>query len=91
MTDQIRRCSRSVCANLGEAWRKHCYNPAFIPILSDSETEAGEVQIWLEFALRYKYIEEKFQERLHDDNDHIPGQIVRMIDEPDKWPIRSRQ
>ena len=42
MTDQIRRSSRSVCANIGEAWRKRRYRAAFIAKLSDSETEACE-------------------------------------------------
>jgi four helix bundle protein len=64
MVDQIRRCSRSVCANLGEAWRKRRYRAAFISKLSDSETEAGEVQVWLEFALRCKYIEKTAHENL---------------------------
>ena len=51
LTDQGRRSSRSVCANLAEAWRKRRYEAAFISKLSDAETEAGETQVWLEFAL----------------------------------------
>lgn len=58
LTDQIRRSSRSVCANIGEAWRKRRYKAAFIAKLSDSETEACETQIWLEFALRCEYLDE---------------------------------
>ena len=42
MVDQIRRSSRSVCANIGEAWRKRRYKNAFIAKLSDSEAEACE-------------------------------------------------
>jgi len=42
LTDQIRRSSRSVCANLAEAWRKRRYEKAFISKLSDSESEAAE-------------------------------------------------
>ena len=41
LTDQIRRSSRSVCANLAEAWRKRRYEAAFISKLGDSEAEAG--------------------------------------------------
>ena len=48
LTDQIRRSSRSVCANLAEAWRKRRYEKAFISKLSDSESEAAETQVWLE-------------------------------------------
>ena len=51
LTDQIRRSSRSVCANLAEAWRKRRYEGAFISKLSDSEAEAAETQTWLEFAV----------------------------------------
>ena len=51
LTDQIRRSSRSVCANIGEGWRKRRYKAAFIAKISDAETEACETQIWLEFAL----------------------------------------
>ena len=61
LTDQIKRSSRSVCMNLGEAWRKRRYKAAFVAKLSDSETEACETQISLEFAYKCSYIsEEKF-------------------------------
>jgi four helix bundle protein len=45
LTDQIRRSSRSVCANLAEAWRKRRYEKAFFSKLSDSEGEAAETQV----------------------------------------------
>ena len=51
LTDQIRRSSRSVCANMGEAWRKRRYKNAFIAKLSDSETEACETQICWKFLI----------------------------------------
>ncbi len=44
LTDQIRRCSRSVCANIAEAWRKRRYPTAFISKLSDAEAEAAETR-----------------------------------------------
>jgi four helix bundle protein len=56
LTSQIRRSSRSVCANIAEAWRKRRYEAAFVSKLSDSETEAAETQVWLEFSVRCKYI-----------------------------------
>ena len=52
LTDQIRRSSRSVCANLAEAWRKRRYEAAFVSKLNDAEAEAAETQTWLEFAVR---------------------------------------
>ena len=54
LTDQVRRCSRSVCANIGEAWRKRRYPAHFVSKLSDSETEAEETRVWVEIALRCK-------------------------------------
>ncbi len=45
LTDQIRRSSRSVNANLAEAWRKRRYEAAFISKLSDAESEAAETQV----------------------------------------------
>ena len=59
LTDQIRRCSRSVCANLAEAWRKRRYEAAFISKLSDSEGEVAETQVWVEFAVKCGYLDRR--------------------------------
>src|ERR1044071_9467478 len=56
MVDQMRRASRSVCSNIGEAWRKRRYPAHFSSKLSDSEGEAEETRVWLDLALRCKYI-----------------------------------
>jgi four helix bundle protein len=58
LTDQIRRSSRSVCANLAEAWRKRRYKAAFISKLSDAEGEAAETQVWLQFAVSCRYLDD---------------------------------
>ena len=52
MVDQIRKASRSVCANIGEAWRKRRYPAHFVSKLSDSEGEAEETRVWLDLAFR---------------------------------------
>ncbi|MFH1322195.1 MAG: four helix bundle protein [Bacteroidota bacterium] len=88
MVDQARKASRSVCANIGEAWRKRRYKAAFVAKLSDSETEACESQVWMEFAYASKYIEKEVMERIFNKYEKIIGQIVRMIHDPDKWLIR---
>ena len=88
LTDQIRRSSRSVCANMGEAWRKRRYKNAFIAKLSDSETEACETQIWLEISYLCKYISKSQFEKLNNEYESIIAQIVKMIDGSDKWLIR---
>ena len=87
LTDQIRRSSRSVCANLGEAWRKRRYGPAFVAKLSDSEAEAGETIVWIEIAERCRYLDAETAERLSLEYDHVIGQLVRMGSEPQKWTL----
>jgi four helix bundle protein len=90
LTDQIRRSSRSVCANVAEAWRKRRYTAAFVSKLSDSESEAAETQVHLEFAVRHGYIGSAQFEAIDDAYEPILGQLVRMIDHPEKWLIRGR-
>ncbi len=91
LVDQIRRSSRSVCANLGEAWRKRRYRAAFIAKLSDSETEACETQIWLEFSQRCNYINNETEELLAEKYEKIIAQLVVMIDGADKWVIKKNE
>lgn len=88
MDDQIRRSSRSVCVNLGEAWRKRRYKAAFIAKLSDAEGEACETQIWLEFAQKCNYLNNDDMDKLYNLYNHIISQIVVMIKETDKWLIK---
>lgn len=64
LTDQIRRSSRSVCANLAEAWRKRRYKAASIAKLS---SEAAETQVWLQFATKCSYLQHAFVSRLRRD------------------------
>lgn len=85
LTDQLRRSSRSVAANLAEAWRKRRYRAAFIAKLSDVETEAAETQVWIEFAMSCGYIDQKAGARLNDRYDKIIATVVRMIARPQPW------
>jgi len=87
MVDQMRRSSRSVCVNLGEAWRKRRYPAHFVSKLSDCESEAEETRVWLEFALCCKYINQEVFDKLDSNYDLIIGQLVKMIAEPQKWKI----
>jgi four helix bundle protein len=88
MVDQIRRSSRSVCANLAEAWRKRRYRAAFIAKLSDSESEACETQVWIEFAKRCNYLDETVCAEMDAEYEQIMGQIVKMINTADNWLIK---
>jgi four helix bundle protein len=85
LTDQIRRSSRSVCANLAEAFRKRRYPKSFISKLSDSESEAAETQTWLDFSLNCGYITEAEHHDLNDTYDKILGKLVTMSLHPENW------
>jgi four helix bundle protein len=89
LTDQVRRSSRSVCANIAEAWRKRRYKAAFISKLNDAEGEAAETQVHLEFAFHHSYLSHNQFLSIDDAYDKIIGQLVKMIDEPDKWLIKN--
>ncbi len=89
LVDQMRRASRSVCTNIAEAWRKRRYRAAFIAKLSDSETEACETQVLLEFSERCEYISPETTAGLDKKYEHIIAQLVLMIDNPNKWLIKS--
>jgi len=85
LTDQIRRSSRSVCANLAEAFRKRKYPKSFVSKLSDSEAEAAETQVWLDFSLSCQYIETETYTELYEKYDHIIGKLVNMSLKPNNW------
>ena len=89
LTDQVRRSSRSVRANIAEAWRKRRYQAAFIAKLSDAEGEAAETQVHLEFAFHHGYLSRDEFLSIDDAYEKIIGQLVKMIDEPDKWLIKN--
>jgi len=88
MVDQIRRSSRSICANLAEAWRKRKYPAHFVSKLSDSASEADETRVWLELAFACGYIDKSKFDDLDTRYDLIAGQLIKIMSEPEKWTIR---
>jgi len=90
LTDQIRRSSRSVCANIAEGWRKRRYPNAFISKLSDADSEAAETQVWLEFAFRCGYLDQNLFDELSKEYDRIMGKLVNMMVHPEQWRIKPR-
>lgn len=85
LTAQILRSSRSVCANLAEAFRKRRYEKAFVSKLSDSEAEAAETQVWLDYSLECGYLEEESYSRLFNEYENILGKLINMMKHPEKW------
>jgi four helix bundle protein len=87
LVDQIRRSSRSVAANISEAWRKRRYEAAFISKLNDSEAEASETQTWIEVALRCSYIDTQTAEDLDQKYEFILARLVTMSRDAKNWTI----
>jgi four helix bundle protein len=89
LTDQIRRSSRSVCANLAEAWRKRRYLAAFVAKLNDCEAEAAETQTWIEFAVKCNYLDIDTGREIYSNYNKILGSLVNMINNPNPWLIKK--
>jgi len=81
----VRRSSRSVCANLAEAFRKRRYPKSFIAKLIDSEGESAETQNWLDFAQSCSYISKNEHDELYMTYDNIIGKLVKMSLHPENW------
>ena len=90
LTDQIRRSSRSVSANIAEAWRRRKYEKVFINKLNESESEAAETQVWLEFAVKCEYLDRKIGKELHELCDKIIGKLVNMGNNPKPWILKTK-
>ena len=90
LTDQIRRSSRSVCANLAEAWRRRRYEGTFVLKLNDAEAEAAETQTWLEFSVECKYLDADTGRIIQQAYANILGKLVNMINKPSPWLRRTR-
>ena len=88
LVDQIRRSSRSVCANLAEAWRKRRYEAAFISKLSDSEAEAAKTQVWIQFSVESEYFNREIARQLYSEYDEIIAMLVHMIHHSKDWTLK---
>ena len=85
LTDQIRRSSRSVCANMAEAYRKRLYPKHFISKLTDCDAENSETQTWLEFSLASNYISTEQFNELTEQSIEVGKLINYMILIPEKF------
>ncbi len=87
LTDQLRRSSRSVTANLAEAWRRRRYQAAFINKLNECESEAAETQVWIQYAVECGYMTKDNARPIYKTYEKIIGSLVLMINQPDHWII----
>ncbi len=85
LVDQIRRSSRSVCANIAEAYRKRRYPAAFISKLSDAESESAETEVWLDFCRECGYLQKEDVATLKMTYERIIGKLVTMENQAEKW------
>ena len=85
LTDQIRRSSRSVSANISESYRKKRYVNHFISKLTDSDAENSETNVWLEFSLQCNYINKDTYDNLNNKSLEIGKLINYMINNPNKF------
>lgn len=82
LTDQIRRSSRSVCANLREAWAKRRYEAHFLSKLTDCDGENGETDTWLDYARDCGYLTEKQHRQLAREVASVGAMLGSMINNP---------
>jgi four helix bundle protein len=87
LTDQIRRSSRSVAANIAEAWRRRRYPAAMISKINDAEGEGAETQTWIEIAKKCGYINRETAKGLYLEYDEILAMLVSMANNPEKWTL----
>ncbi|PPK87411.1 four helix bundle protein [Neolewinella xylanilytica] len=90
LTDQIRRSSRSVCANLGEAYGKRFYSKHFAAKLTDCIGENFETQVWLDFALDCHYITLDQYESLTALSEEVGKLLTYMHQNPHQYIPRSK-
>ncbi len=85
LTNQIRRSSRSIGANIAESWQKRRYPAHFVSKLSDADGEQAETQHWLDTSLKCKYISNKDHQILLEKCKKIGRMLGKMMAEPESW------
>jgi four helix bundle protein len=85
LTDQIRRSSRSVAANIAEAWAKKIYPKSFVSKLSDSLAEEMETEVWLQFCYKHEYIPKEIYSQFTNDYEEIRKMLTYMINNSERF------
>lgn len=88
LTDQIRRSSRSVCANLREAWAKRRYEAHFLSKLTDSDAENSETDTWLDFAMDCGYISKEEHSAFVKECQEIGAMLGSMMNKLDTFTLK---
>jgi len=85
LISQIRNSSRSVCACIGEGYRKRRYQAHFISKMSDADMENSETQVWLDFALACKYMVKNVYDDFILKSEEVGRLLNHMILNPEKY------
>jgi four helix bundle protein len=85
LVDQIKRSSRSVPANISEAWVKRKYPKSFVSKLLDSLAEESETEVWIDMSKDCKYIDSQLHISLLERYQEIAKMLNSMINNPDKF------
>ena len=85
LTDQIRRSSRSVAANIAEAWARKPYIKAFASKLIDSLGEEYETEVWLDFAKDHQYLSQETHQHLTTEYQEVRKILISMTTNPEKF------
>lgn len=88
LTDQVRRSSRSIPANIAEAWKKRIYPKMFVSKILDAAGEAGETEVWLDISKDSGYLSIEKYEDLISAYDEVNRMLFGMIEKPDKFCIK---
>jgi len=84
LTDQIRRSSRSVAANIAEGYRKRQYPSMFVSKLADADAEATETQVWIDFAQDCGYLSHELHTKLAQKYEELGRMLGGMLADPKK-------
>ncbi|MCC5913019.1 MAG: four helix bundle protein [Balneolaceae bacterium] len=87
LTIQIRKSSRSVSANISEAFHSRRYPNLFVHKLNISEREACETQNWLDFSVECGYLNKADYDHLTQRYDKVIGMLISMMNKPRQWKI----
>jgi four helix bundle protein len=85
LTDQIRRSSRSIGAQIAESWGKRRYENHFILKLTDSDSEQYETQHWIEVSFENKYIDKETAANLLEKCEAIGRMLNSMIEKASQF------
>ena len=89
LTDQIRRSSRSVCANIAEGYRKRIYPKHFTSKMTDADGECAETLVWLKFSKDCEYISEETRAKLYKEYEEVGRMLGSMVRHPEKFLPKS--